>query len=441
MVQGALPTQEMQTHFTELRRLLAIEKMKRPDDWQKSTAQHVTALCIDFPSQQDPVLALRDITLVVLASKKGSADAKKRALKAVRWLTETPPSLSAVAESAEEARTAIQLLQPLKAEWVVQYVSQELAANKWPAALGDLVQWLLKATGSLDVFLRALMTAPLPAEGTKGAFVASVVQSALKSATRIGVGAGSGLMAEAERSATVLIPPLRSDDVPDRKRDLRSLQAALLALTVHASATEPAVLAQGGTASVLEQLNLPKKDADAMADGLFQLLCRRFLSLASLVLQQADQQTRQHYRQIWNAYQICTPKAEQILKSAVKRVPALATLQASAEQPEQMSLGDSGPVEDSICELITNWDEYAVLHKDDPAVEQVSTRITAIAASLGIGRFGVEGQVVPYDPLRHDVMNRGAIAPPRVQVKRQGIELTRADGSSRVLLRALVQAA
>ena len=439
--QAERPADALSAHFSELRRLLAIDKAQRRDDWQKSTAQHVGALCIDFPKQADAPTALTEISLVLLASKKGSADAKKRALKPLRWLQEPPPSLSAVMETAEEARTAVQILLPLKGGWVTEYVTDELAVNKWPAIFNDLVQWLLKSTGALDRFLRAVSASPAPSGEKSGAPVASIIQAALKTLAKTRIEAGAEFMAEMERSATAFVASARAAETPGAKKEARAVQGALLGLMVHASAFEPAILAQGGAAAALHGLHLPKERTHASADGHFNVLCARFVSLTGLMVQHAGTQTMEYHREIWSAYQACASKADQLLKNALKAVPALERLQKPGEEAADAPLTHSAATEDALCELINNWDEYAELHNTDPAVQQVSRRITAIAASLGVARFGVEGEVIPYDPLRHQLVNKATSTPSRVEVRRKGIELIRSDRSSRVLLRALVRPA
>ncbi len=64
--------------FVALAELLAVAKSARPKDWQETVARHVSSLAVDYPSQTDDRIALREASLVSLAAQKGSADARKR---------------------------------------------------------------------------------------------------------------------------------------------------------------------------------------------------------------------------------------------------------------------------------------------------------------------------------------------------------------------------
>ncbi len=76
--------------INELRRHLTIPSDDRSPDWQSSVGHLISAICSDFAKREEDEIALTEIALVSYAAQKGSKEAKKRALKPIRWATITP---------------------------------------------------------------------------------------------------------------------------------------------------------------------------------------------------------------------------------------------------------------------------------------------------------------------------------------------------------------
>lgn len=423
--------------FRELRVLLGIAKNGRPKEWQELVARHVSALCADFPGQSDATIALGEIALVALAAQKGSSDAKKRVLKPVRWISEKPPDITETFESLEEARAAIRVLQPIKADWVAGYIQGELAKNKWSPLMRDFLAWQLKVSASLEAFLKSINDSPIPRDSSAAGWVAPVLHAVHKLLAKSRVESGAGYMAEIERLA-VKCNALGGGEPTAIQRDLRAAQRWIVALVSQTASVDPTVLLQGGAVAAVRSIAKLSKVQDHVAASDFDLLCRRLIALMTVLVPLADRVSILHYRNLWTAYRECAPRAGQLLKNAIRENPALGQLESPLEEGVRSDYGVTHALEGVVTELISNWDSYFAQHREDPAVQQLSARIDDMVKQLGIVRFGAEGEILPYDPLRHDLPDHSSEPPARVIVKKRGIALERPDGTSRTLLAAIV---
>ena len=425
--------------IAELRRLLAIPPAERAPEWQSAVGPLIGALGVDFSRQEDPEIALAQIALVSLAAQKGSKDAKKRALKPTRWISSAPPSVSELFHDIDEARSAVRVLQPLRADWLEGYVCRELSKNKWPALNASLVDWLLKTTPSVEAFLRALNGIAQQSGSTYGTWITTVLGNAAKLLAKSRSPAGGAIMAEVAEFSARLDSHDPGSSAPLIGAAKQKARGALLTLISQVSSLEPSVLVQGATVAAISSLcpSSGAKNDSAPLD--LEILCRRTISLLAVLMPGADQTHRAHYREIWDAYRKRLPKADQWLKNAAKETPILTLLQSSTDdQAATQDLGVTAGLETVLCELVVNWDDYYAHQSSDPAVQQLCTRIDELIRQLGVARFGEVGQVAAFDPIRHYLPDSLSVPPSKVTINKPGIVLERSDGTSRVLLMAAV---
>lgn len=421
--------------ISSLRALLAMPQSGRPKEWQEAVARHVRTLSADFAAQDDPVVALRELALVALAARKGSSDAKKRSLRPTRWLAQKPPSIAATVDSLEEARSAVRVLQPIKADWVSAYIQEELARSKWPGLAGDLLGWQLKLAGSLEALLSAISDESYPQGDQAAAWIAGAALASVKVIAKSNIDAGAGFMSEIDRLA------VRAAAVVGRTsssaKEMRSAQRSIVALLTQTAAIEPTILLQGAAVAALSSIARLAKDPDPIAGSELDIACRRLLALLRALLPNAPQEAVSHYRRIWTAMRECAPRADKIFSRLVKQNPALQMLERAEEAIVPGARSDSG-LERVVVEFIANWDDYCVGNRDNPAIEQMGKRIEALLTLLGFARFGAVGDALPFDPLRHSLTESKGVPPTRVRIRKSGILFERNDGSSRVLVPAIV---
>ena len=422
-----------------LRKLLAVPKTKRPSDWQSCVSPMISAIWVDLSKQTNPEIALAELTLIALASQKGSKDAKKRALKPTRWLSNAPPSISELFDEIDEARSAVRVLQPLRADWLSGYVYRELKKNKWPTLVASLLEWLLKVTPSVEDFLRTLNELARESISENESCILSVLENTTKLLAKSPLPAGVGMLSEVAELASQIDTHAPGSSASSNSSTKQKIRSALLALISQVSSVEPAVLLQGAVIAAITRLHPasgPKKSASPRE---LEILCRRTISLLAVLWPRADHHERSHYREIWCLYRKIVPKAEQMLKYSAQEAPALSFLETpAAEQSASQELSVNAALENVLCEFIVNWDDYYKLHLGDPAVQQLSSRIDELILQLGVARFGEVGQVLAFDPVRHYSATNSSVPPSKVIIIKPGILLRRTDSTSRVLLMAAV---
>lgn len=424
----------------ELRKLLAIPAPDRDPNWQIVVGSLIGALCVDFSKQDDSAVALVQISLVALATRKGSTEAKRRALKPTRWISSIPPGLSELFENIDEVRAAIRVLQPIRADWVESYVAGELAKNKWPILTVSLVTWLLKTTPTIEHFFHALNGTSPPSGVTYAGWVAIVFQTAAKVLAKSQPPAGDGLMAEVAESAMRINAPPIAGLASLYQTEQQKARRALIALVSQISSLEPSILVQGAGIAAISSLGVSTGSKVSVVVPDFEILCKRTINLLTVLIPAADQTHLKHYREIWRTYRERLPtKADQLLKNAAKSAPSLTILQSAAEDNAVIpDLGVTAGLEAVLCELVVNWDDYYTHHMDDPAAQQLCARIDELIRQLGVARFGDADQVLPFDPIRHHLSDKSSATPSKVKITKPGLLLERSDGTSRVLLMAVV---
>lgn len=410
----------------ELRRLLAIPPAKRLASWQELVGLAVGVIANDFAKQENSELALLDIALITLAALRRSKEAKKRVIKPVRWIPTAPPSISIVFDDIEEAKCAIRVLQPIRAEWVSSYICKELARRKWPALTPALVDWLLQITPSIENFCTVISRTIQSSADDNFSWTADVLESASKSISKSYRVAGDALMSEVAELDRLIYESLKAHADANGVKEQQRVKSALLALILQASGMEPSVLTQGAIVAGLNGICTPSDTKKNFALPELEILCRRTLSLLSVSLSGADQALREHYRNIWSFYRDRLPKADQMLKKSAQQLPILRQLENQTDEVEAtLDLGMSAGMEGVLCELIVNWDDYLAEHVSDPAVRQLGSRIEELNRLLGVARFGEVGKAVAFDPIRHYQSFDSPSPLSKVRVTKPGIALER----------------
>jgi hypothetical protein len=435
----SLPNTNIDDVFVKLRTLLAIPTVDRSPEWQGAMSPLINAIGLDFLNQNNSEVALVDITLIALAAQKGSKVAKKRELRPIRWIAIAPPSISTLFHDIEEARCAIRVLHPLSGDWVEKYVCHELMTNKWPVLAPLLVEWLLKISTSVEDFLRAFNGIAREPDVEYMAWISSAFECATKLLGKSHLFAGAGMMSEAAELAVRLASNIPSNLVPTDTKAKQLAINSLLGLVSQVSSVEPSVLVQGAVVSAISGLSaLSGADGESEPEDL-ERMCQRTISLLGLMMPNADKTHLSHYREIWSAYRRSLKKADQLLKIAARDRPVLSLLETKLyEEDISNELGVTAGLEHVLCELIVNWDDYFAIHFNDPAVQQLSSRIEELCRQLGVKRFGQIGELAAFDPVHHYLPDNLSLPPGKVKIIKPGISLGRSDGTSRVLLMASV---
>jgi hypothetical protein len=423
--------------IAELRHQLAVEPKAKTHEWQIKVGNLISLICADFPKQEESKIALIEISLVSLAAQKGCKEAKKRALKPTRWISNPPPCISDVFDEIDEAKNSIRVLQKIKADWIESYICIEIGINKWPDLSAPLVDWLINASQNVESFLRALNKIYMVTEKNIDTWLTPAIENASKSILKSKLPPGVGIMAETEELATKVELNKEISPTSLNINSKQEFQTALSAFISNISREQPSILIQGAVVATIKKIfpKLAKKN-NSLTQNL-EIMCRRTLSLFEVVLQNADKNQLIHYRNIWSAYQHRLTIADQLLKKASESAPILNLLLSNADCEETHSdFTVTAGLENILCNLVVNWDEYYTKHLSDPAAQQLSSIIDDMISQLQISRFGHLNQNSPFDPNRHFLISTSAHIPSKVTIIKPGLLLQRSDGSYRILLKA-----
>ena len=425
--------------ISEIRSQLAIPQSERPEDWQGKVKNLIEIICSDFKSQSDSSIALTEITLVSLAATKGSKEAKTRALKYDRWITGIPPKISEVFEELEEAKIAIRILQNLRTDWIESYVCAELNANKWPNLSTLYVDWLLKSTPTIDSFLEALKKYCATTEKNSYGILATSLDNASKFLMKSYVPPGNEIMVKVCDLVALTVAHKLSGSEPNGEKDEENFRLSLLSFISLISSQNPAILIQGSVIAAIDSLwpNLGKKYNFLQNE--LEVMCRRTLSLVSVLIASSGKSQIAHFKKIWGAYKIRINASDLLIKNSISEAPDLKVLLSNLEIEETDNfLGNTAAIENIICSLVVNWDDYFPQNSENSAVQQLDGRIADLIQQLGISRFGEVNEILPFDPIRHYLPQTSAEAPSKVSILKPGILIERSDGTQRILLAAAV---
>jgi hypothetical protein len=425
--------------IARLRALIAIEKKERPGDWQQLLAPEVAALSVDFSRQQNGAIGLAEIALISLAAAKGSVDAKKRALKPTRWVDEPPPLLSDVLQTVDEARCGIKVLQPIKAPWVATYVLQELQRNKWPGLTAELVAWALKASVDVETFVRALNSVPVSDGPQYVDWITPVLQTTTKLLGKFAVPGGAALTTEAAELAARIERAIAAEAVPQEKAKKQTALATVVGLLAQVARAEAAITLQPSLIIAVQRAKPPGKASGGALAADVESLIRQALSVLSVVAPLVDGITLEQLRAVWAGYRECSGRADQLLRAYIDQHPALSVVAGSGADKERPRVANDA-IEIILSNLVANWDDFFANQPEGPALAQIGARIEDVLEHHRIERFGAAGEVVPYDPFKHQLIDSGGEHTTKIEIVKPGLLARRSDGTLRVLVMAVARA-
>lgn len=421
-----------------VRELLARPKPKSPE-WQDETGRLISMLALGFAQEPDESSALTIVALVGQATARGVKAAKLRDLRLVRWVEAAPPSLS-VLGSVDEKRAGIAALSKLKAPWWRGYTEAALdnvdvpaaliphiarwglgVERDWPAYLGGSYASAVAAAPDLARAAALLKEAPKLmrfAEYKRPASVAEALHRLLEAATQITKqheGGGKAVAAVLKRTFDVV-------EIAGHGLPALLLQPAYVSahgqLTAALNAGKRSAPANLGTASSAT-ISLLVDSVARFGKGAVELL-RPLIA-------------------IWSS---TYPGFSKQLREAVALEPGLSGLLAGQGEPEeQINQDDRYATEGAFATVLPAWDAFVGQLPDPTTADSLGLMLRDAAASVGVERFGEVGALTLFDPLAHHLAGGQQVPPLRVSVARAGVLVRRADGTERILLKALVRPA
>lgn len=420
-----------------LRTLLDTPKPK-DEPWQAEAGRAVSRLAVEFLNEANDDAALRSVALLGLAQSIGVKEARKRTIKLSRWAEAAPPPLTALAEK-DEQQAALTALAKLNTAWSRSYTEQALADLSLPEEFAsELLKWA-RATYADNLSFISDFYAPRVAAAKSAERTAAL----LKDAAKLLKPSKPDAVAKLTEGIALLVDALlqRAQPADGDEKVVTSSVVALLNLLQDQATFVPAVLLQPAFVRAIGQLAAAtsKSAASKQVANVADALSLATISLLVADIERYGSQAADHWRAMIPSWRTAYSGWDAAIALATAVSPALAALTAESNQAGQES-ADSYATEAVFARLLPAWDAFVADLPDANRAASLSAMLQQAAGTVGITPMGESGAVVSYDPLSHHLVAEGDESPGQVRIVRPGVLVQRPDGSSRVLVAALVAA-
>ncbi len=418
-----------------LRALLDAPKPK-DEAWQADAGRAVSMLALRFLSETSDESALRIVALLGLAQSLGVKEARKRALKLPRWTEAAPPPLTALAQK-DEQHAALGVLAKLTAPWARPYAERALTDLSLPEEfVAELLKWVRATHLDSLSFIRESY-APLVA----AAKTAERTSALLKEAGKLLKTGGPEAAANLADGTAALVDALLRTAQPEKddEKPFAASVAALLHLMQDQAVSAPAILLQPAFVMAFGRLSgaAAKGSASKQVASVADALSLATISLLSADFERHGKQAVIHWSALVPTWRAAYSNWDAAIDAAVKLSPALSAI-TSDQGEDSNAEADAYASEAVFARLLPAWNAFVAELPDASRAASLSAMLHQAAGTLGISALGEAGEIVGYDPLSHHLASDDGASPGKVRILRPGVQVRRPDGSSRVLVAALV---
>lgn len=437
LAEAAVPAANV-TPPADLLRALLDEPKPKDESWQAEAARAVSMLAVRFLSETSDELAMRTVALLSLAQSLGVKEARKRALKLTRWTEAAPPPLTTLAQK-DEQHAAMGVLAKLTTPWARPYAQQALTDLSLPEEfVAELLKWV--RTTHLDSlsFVRESY-APLVA----AAKTAERTSALLKEAGKLLKPGGPEAAANLADGTAALVDALlrRAQPETDGDKAFAASVAALLHLLQDQAASTPAILLQPGFVMAFARLSgaAAKGSTSKQVTSVADVLSLATISLLSADFERHGKQVAIHWNAMVPTWRAAYSNWDAAIAAAARLSPALLAITSDRGEDSNVE-AEAYATEAVFARLLPAWSAFVAELPDASRATSLSSMLHQAAGTLGIAALGAAGEVVGYDPLSHHLAEDDGKSPAQVRILRPGVQVQRPDGSSRVLVAALVAA-
>lgn len=418
-------------------RALLDEPKPKDKTWQEDAGRAVAMLTVGFLNEADDLVALRSVALLGLAQSIGVKEARKRAIKLSRWAKAVPPPLTALREKNEQ-RAALTSLAKIPTPWTRTYTEQALADPFLPDEFASVFLKWARATYADNLgFIRDFYALRLAAAKS-----AERMAALLKDAAKLLKPSTPDAAKLAEGMALLVDALLRRAQPPDGdEKFMSSSVVALLNLLQDQATSVPAALLQPAFVRAIGQLGAAtsKGETSKIVANVVDALLLATISMLVADMERYGSQAADHWCAMIPIYRAAYSDWDAAIAAAAEVSPALAALSENDNQAVH-ERSNSYATEAVFARLLPAWEAFVADLPDAKRAASLSAMLQQAAGTVGIAPMGESGAVVSYDPLSHHLVAEGAESPDQVRIVRPGVLVQRSDGSSRVLVAALVAA-
>jgi hypothetical protein len=423
-------------HPVNVLRALLDDPNPKEESWQSDAGRAVSTLAVCFLKEINDDLALRSLALWGLAHSLGVKEARKRVLKLSRWSERAPPPIT-ILILKDEQQAALTALAKIQTPWACSYAAHALADASLPEEfVADLLKWAWASYGDNPKFILDFYAPQVAAAKTVERLIAL-----LKGATKL-LKPLRPEMASRIAKGTVEIVEAFTVSTQARADDDKSFGgsvAALLNLVQEQVTATPAVLMEHSFVMALKHMSSIVSNRPAVKQV---LAVNEAFSIATISLLLADvarngNKAVNYWRPMVPAWRKAYPKWDADIEMASRFSPALLAITTENIDDKNISI-DTYAAEAVFARLLPTWDAFVADLPDASRAASLSAMLQQAAGTLGIEALGEKDAVVNYDPMSHHLAVDEGGSTNKVRILRSGVQVRRPDGSTRILVAALV---
>jgi len=403
---------------------LQTEKKDRSDTWTKSIASDIGILCNSLSNIKSPdgglidldnlKVAIRVVAAIQYAKESGVAEAKKRILN-LSFLKNNSPQLSNTYLENELIIYSFSALNNLKEDWCLKYICDEIRSITLRENIKPLIQWLEKLNLDLNQQISNLNNAR-PSLFSEDEWIIFIIEFVSKNVKKD--------FSKFDKSSVQFLSNL----LTNKNRD--EIKLAVADQIYQLSQINPFILFRAEIANYLS-LSIESKSKKVYA--LTNQICERFLIIFSQLIEfNSNKTVIDDLRSLWSIYESLLNK-----KDAAKKNSVLTSLISSTNNTELGHL--SKGVEYLAADLLSTWEDLPEPMRSDPISQELFNKLEILKINLSISQYCTQGQVISYDPLFQEPISKDFIPTDSVNIFKPGYFQTRANGTIKVIKKALVK--
>jgi hypothetical protein len=418
-----------------IQRLREILLIKRPisNDNQVEAGKIVALSAIQFHNELSNETAFELMALLTLAKINGINEAKKRTINLSRWLNTEPPSLKLLTNQNEKI-AAVKGLSSIEFKWALNYIQASILDQPLDEDLAKaILQWGRVASTDLTIFLKEVYT-PVVLEIKDAKLLAKLLKECLKFFTPF-TETPQNQLAIALNMLSLAILKSVENFKKNKKEVILVLQSALAILNESWHYT-PSLLLQPNFINAYEKITLSLSNYKKIPSSSFSQIESATISLLVSSIATGGECVIKQLHPMLIQWARIFPNFQKILKTIARKNIAIKNLIEYDPNSTNDNLSELENSESVFAALLPAWDRYTQTLNDNQVVAPLTHLINKAAKCANIESFGEREQIIPYDPLSHNLSNDQSIPPINVRIVRPGVLVRRPDQSIRILVQA-----
>lgn len=407
-------------------------------EWQTKASRLVSLIGVALlVNDLNDMTFMAGVIAIQQAQVRGVKEAKKRNISIVRFKEKRPPSIYEF-ENSRDKISVVSLLCKMKADWCNSYIAEclkDVFVEKKIIPL--LVRWShLNNEQPEDFAENCLVVAfGVDCDLEIKLFLAKEFQKELLGRDVLSSAQASRDFARTFQSLKVLVTNYEND-----KKISGVLASLVQSYAVYLASKCPLLVLEAEFVIAIQQFNVSASKTPAAKQVLAYLEMVSGATVSALLsqVQRGGRLEIDYWRPMVKLWSAAYSRFFAQVKEAANLNPIITEVLGTAKHDEEVD--GQYETEGAFARLMPAWFTYKVQLDQPGNVEALDLMIIYAAKSIGIEYLGTPGESCSYDPIEHHLLQHGGLGPSLVRILRPGLKLTRADGTVKILVSALVKA-